>query len=111
VKAANEKDREFVARIVVYADKLAGHYGWTEHQACLTQVPHGRLNRVFEVADIKYLARPVPEPPAAGGGSKKRKVEAAAETESVPKKKTGSKKRKQVSRNSEKTSVVEKVLE
>jgi hypothetical protein len=55
------------------ADKLVGRYGWTEHQACLSQIHNGRLNHEFEVDGIKYPTRPVPEAPATDG-SKKRKV-------------------------------------
>jgi hypothetical protein len=75
VKATKEKDSVFVTQICIGADKLVGHYGRTEHKACLNQI-HNSL--VFEVAGIMYPSRPVLEAPATGG-SKKRKAAAAAE--------------------------------
>jgi hypothetical protein len=106
VKATKEKDSVFITQICIGADKLVGHYGRTEHKACLNQI-HNSL--VFEVAGIMYPPRPVLEAPATGG-SKKRKAAAAAETEAAPEKKTAPKKRKQVSHSEEKTSAMEKAL-
>jgi hypothetical protein len=82
-KATKEKACSFIMRISIGADKLVGCYSWAKHQVCLSQIQNGRLNCVFEVADSKYLNRPVPEAPATDG-SKKRKSAAASEMEGAP---------------------------
>jgi hypothetical protein len=55
MEPTNASSDKSVARIAAHVDRLVGHYGWNELQACLAQVPNSRLNRVFEVADIRLI--------------------------------------------------------
>jgi hypothetical protein len=57
-KGSQESDRDFVTRIATAAYRLVGNYSAMAHRICLGQIHNGRLNRVFEVAGVKYLPRP-----------------------------------------------------
>jgi hypothetical protein len=96
-----ESDQRFVAKVAEHADKLIGHYGWKEHQACCAQIPNACLNRVFEVVGIKYPSCPEPDAPASAGGSKKRKGEALDKEEVAPRKKISVKRKRRDSQSSD----------
>jgi hypothetical protein len=49
----------FQTRIAAVVNRLIGNYCTMEHTACVT-LRHGRLNRVFELADMSYRPRPEP---------------------------------------------------
>jgi hypothetical protein len=58
--AERETGVAFVARIASTSNQLVGIYGPTEHRACLTQLHHDHLNRVFELVGVNYQPWPKP---------------------------------------------------
>jgi hypothetical protein len=55
-----ETDAAFEARIASTANQLVGNYSSVEHRACAGQLHHGRINRIFELAGVKYQSWPEP---------------------------------------------------
>jgi hypothetical protein len=106
MKASQETDADFEARVAKATNRLVGNYGVMDHWACQDQIRNGRLNRVFKVASVKYLPRPEP----ATGGSKKQKVVAAFEAKTIQVKTKGVKWRRPSTRAGDKTSDMELVL-
>jgi hypothetical protein len=58
MKASHESDINVEVRIVRAANCLVGNYSSTEHRACMDQIHNGRLNRIFQVAGVKYPSPP-----------------------------------------------------
>jgi hypothetical protein len=74
----------------------------------MDQLHHGRLNRVFELDGVKYMAWPKP----AARGSKKCKAGARSEVDAVPRKSWGAKRRRGASsQTGDRTSERELLLE
>jgi hypothetical protein len=58
--AAHKDDVQFLARVELEAEGIAGSYTKPEHDACLAHMHNGgRLNRVFELAGVTYGPRPM----------------------------------------------------
>jgi hypothetical protein len=55
-----ETKAAFETRIATTANHMVGNYSPTEHRACMDQLHHGRLNRIFELDGVKYQSRPEP---------------------------------------------------
>jgi hypothetical protein len=49
-----ETGAAFEVRIASMANQLVGNYDVTKHHTCATQLLHGHLNRVFELAGVNY---------------------------------------------------------
>jgi hypothetical protein len=69
-----ETDDHFRARVELAIENVLGSYASGEHDACIAAVPNeGRLNQVFEQADVPYGARLEPGSEASKEAAKKRK--------------------------------------
>jgi hypothetical protein len=57
----DEDDVQFLARVELEAEGIVGSYTYPEHDACIANLHNeGRLNQVFELAEVAYGPRPEP---------------------------------------------------
>jgi hypothetical protein len=69
-----ETDDRFRARVELAVENVVGSYAGGEHDSCIAAVPNeGRLNQVFEQADMPYGPRLEPGSEASKEAVKKRK--------------------------------------
>jgi hypothetical protein len=71
---------------------LVSNYSMTKNRACMDQLHNTHLNRIFEVAGVKYL----PRSESTSRRSKKRKIAAAWEAQVIQDKTKGMKKWRRV---------------
>jgi hypothetical protein len=78
VRQGDEDDVLFLVRVELEAEGVVGSYTHLENDVCMAGLPNGgRLNWVFELADVLYGSRPVPSTDAFTEASRKRKMDAA----------------------------------
>jgi hypothetical protein len=74
----SEDDVQFLARVGLEAEGIVGSYTRPEHDACITNLRNGgRLNRVFQLAEVAYGPQPEPGTKEFTEASKKRRLDAA----------------------------------
>jgi hypothetical protein len=57
----DKDDVQFLARVELEAEGIVGSYTHPEHEVCIMNLHNeGRLNRVFELAEVAYGHRPEP---------------------------------------------------
>jgi hypothetical protein len=54
VFTARETEAMFEVRIASMTNQFIRNYSSTEHRACVGQLHHGRLNRVFDLVGVNY---------------------------------------------------------
>jgi hypothetical protein len=74
----DEDDVQFLARVELEAEGIMGSYSHPEHEPCVANLHNGgRLNRVFELAEVAYGPRPKPGTEEFTEALKKRRMDAA----------------------------------
>jgi hypothetical protein len=78
-KLPEEMNDDFCARVELAVVNIVGWYACGEHKVCVEVVPNqGRVNRVFERADVPYRPRLEPGFEACEETTKKRKQDVGA---------------------------------
>jgi hypothetical protein len=78
VRKDNEDDIQFLAQVELEGERIVGSYTRLEHDACIVNLHSGgRLNRVFDLAEVAYGPRPEPGTEEFTKASKKRTMDAA----------------------------------
>jgi hypothetical protein len=67
-----------LARVELEAEGIVGSYTRPEHDACIMNLHNGgRLNKLFELAEVAYGPRPEPDNEEFAEASKKRRMDDA----------------------------------
>jgi hypothetical protein len=79
----DEDNVQFLTRVELEAEGIVGSYTRPEHDACVTNLRNGgRLNQVFELAEVAYGPQPEPGTEEFTGPSKKMRMDAAGKNSS-----------------------------